>query len=440
MAGIFDTIGNIGSAVGDALNVEQRDFTTTEQKKTAPIGPQGDKLLSGLTDFSGFQRGQAQQAGSNLSNLFGSEQAKNLFGSANTALQGSINPTGLSLNQAEQDLIQKSFGDSRSALQRTIDSAVGRFGSDASGTNLATNIGTAVSGNVSAEANAVLQANQQKKILALQQQEALARQQMAAQNARLQLAQLQAPGTQTFNTLADIASRNTTNTKVVPGPTPTQQLGTLLAGLGSFGQGFGFGGSGGTGAGGTGAGLLGGALGGLGGAAGAVEYLLGLDTPAGKQLKQTLGLGGASAAGISAYLRSLAPTALNKLIGAAKSFVSESDWDALESQFVTGADGQYDALEGGIFDDGGVTDSYESGGIDTTGMGFDFEPTTDSIFEDNSFLSNPDSFFDVTGGGDNLSFPDYYSPDLDMTGGMFDWGGEASGNPTEALSQTDWGW
>ena len=107
----------------------------------------------------------------------------------------------------------------------------------------------------------------------------------------------------------------------------------------------------------------------------------------------------------------------------AKSFIPESDWDALESQFVTGADGQYDALEGGIFD-GGDFDLAEA----NPGERGTWNPEDGLGNELDSDFINPvsvDDGFDAAFEGlDEFgSFDEYFNPSYDVEGG------EGYGNP-----------
>jgi len=428
----MSVLSALTGGLADTLDLRQKDFDTTTRNVTAPISPAGQGFLSNLQGTSDTQSGLIDTAGADLNRSFGGGSTFNdLFNTANSNLLTSLRQPGGTLTSAQNDLFNRSFADSRTELQKYMDSAVGKFGQDSSGSNLAANLGIAADKQVSTEAQARLNYIEALKARKLGEQKQMSDLALKANDARAKLAGVQTEGARGSQIFGDIARANLTTTETKPGPSPTSQLATLLAGIGAFSGG------------GTGAGGLGGALSGLGGGVtGALSWLMGGDTPAGKQVsgavRKMLGL--RENQDPLTAIRGLLPSAAMKLYQSVKSMMPEvSDWDALESQFVTGADGQYDALEGGIFDDGGVTDFYDSGGIDTTGMDFDFGPTTDSIFQDNSLFENPDTFFDVLGGGDNLSFP-YYSPDLDMTGGMFDWGGEAFGNPTEALSQMEWGW
>ena len=429
----MSVLSALTGGLADTLDLRQKDFDTTTRNVTAPISPAGQGFLSNLQGTSDTQSGLIDTAGADLNRSFGGGSTFNdLFDTANSNLLTSLRQPGGTLTSAQNDLFNRSFADSRTELQKYMDSAVGKFGQDSSGSNLAANLGIAADKQVSTEAQARLNYIEALKARKLGEQKQMSDLALKANDARAKLAGVQTEGARGSQIFGDIARANLTTTETKPGPTPTSQLATLLAGIGAFS-------GGGTGAGGTGAGVLGGAL---GGAAGALEYMLGLDTPAGKQLKQTLGLGGASAAGISAYLRSLAPKALNKLISTAKSFIPESDWDALESQFVTGPDGQYDALEGGIFD-GGDFDLAEAnpGEIGTWnpegGLGNELDSDFINVPLD---IGATDTFFDPV--ADDFFNPIDSSFDTDFTFDDLGWdmGGEAFGNPTEALSQTDWGW
>ena len=210
----------------------------------APTAGQ-NQLLSGITDFVGTQNQAATSSLGSLNNIFNSDKAKNLFSASQDELGRALNPNGLGLSAEERNVITNTFGDSRRQLQQLVDATVGNFGSDAAGTNLASNIADQVSQRNAEEAKTILDLNERKKSFASATQESLARQQLGSAETRLKLAGLTPPGTDVFNTLSDIQRANTTKSETKPGPTETEQFGTLAAGIGALLQGLGGGGSGG---------------------------------------------------------------------------------------------------------------------------------------------------------------------------------------------------
>lgn len=371
------------SGLGGAFDLSQENFTTTTNTSTAPQSGDQTDILSGIKNFIGTQNQAGSDVLSSLNDKFNSTQSNNLFSSAQSNLSDSLNSSGLTLNQAELDTIGKTFGDSRRKLQQYTDAAVGNFGSDSAGTNLASQIADQVSLRNSEEAKTILGQDAEKKRYAQATQDALAKQQLGASESRLKLAGIKQPGSDIFNTLSDIQRANTSGSTTKPGPTETEQFGTLAAALGALFQGMGgSGGQSGSAAGGIGN-ILQGIMGGGSSAITGLLSMLGLGGGGGAtdQLANAFGGGGSSGNGGGANANPLAGLALpllKKLIPSLN--LGGGATDGLNDMFSGMADSSMTGGELGLSDLYGenwfnqnsidLMDAADGVGFDTGGFDF----------------------------------------------------------------------